>query len=71
MTVAKLSPDDMGDAFRVSREENFELARQKTKSSGVRIHTTSSVDRPSGSGSYFFDSGGNLLQLYAAEINIL
>ena len=35
------------------------------KSSGVRIHITSAVDRPSGSGFYLFDSEGNLLQLYA------
>ena len=51
-------------AFRVSRED-FELAKAKMKEWGVRIHTVPSVDRPSGSGFYFFDSEGNLLQLYA------
>jgi catechol 2,3-dioxygenase-like lactoylglutathione lyase family enzyme len=51
-------------AFNVSRED-FELAKQNMKDWGVRIHTTPAVDRPSGSGFYFFDSEGNLLQLYA------
>jgi catechol 2,3-dioxygenase-like lactoylglutathione lyase family enzyme len=51
-------------AFTVSRDD-FELARQKMAEWGVRIHTTPAVDRPSGSGFYFFDSEGNLLQLYA------
>ena len=51
-------------AFRVSRED-FDLAKAKMKEWGVRIHTVPSVDRPSGSGFYFFDSEGNLLQLYA------
>jgi hypothetical protein len=31
---------------------------------GVKIHTTATVDRASGSGFYFFDTEGNLLQLY-------
>jgi hypothetical protein len=35
------------------------------KESGVKIHSVASVDRPSGSGFYFFDTEGNLLQLYA------
>jgi catechol 2,3-dioxygenase-like lactoylglutathione lyase family enzyme len=51
-------------AFTVSRDD-FELAKQKMGDWGVRIHTTPAVDRPSGSGFYFFDSEGNLLQLYA------
>ena len=51
-------------AFTVSRED-FELAKQKMKDWGVKVHATASVDRPSGSGFYFFDSEGNLLQLYA------
>jgi catechol 2,3-dioxygenase-like lactoylglutathione lyase family enzyme len=51
-------------AFNVSRED-FELAKQNMNDWGVRIHTTAAVDRPSGSGFYFFDSEGNLLQLYA------
>jgi catechol-2,3-dioxygenase len=51
-------------AFNVSRDD-FELVKQKMKDWGVRIHTTPAVDRPSGSGFYFFDSAGNLLQLYA------
>lgn len=51
-------------AFHVTRED-FELAKQKMKDWGVRIHSTPAVDRPSGSGFYFFDSEGNLLQLYA------
>jgi catechol 2,3-dioxygenase-like lactoylglutathione lyase family enzyme len=50
-------------AFTVSRDD-FELAKQKMGDWGVRIHTTPAVDRPSGSGFYFFDSEGNLLQLY-------
>jgi glyoxylase I family protein len=51
-------------AFSVSRED-FELARQKMTDWGVRIHSVPSVDRPGGSGFYFFDTEGNLLQLYA------
>jgi catechol 2,3-dioxygenase-like lactoylglutathione lyase family enzyme len=51
-------------AFTVSRED-FELAREKMRERGVKIHTTATVDRPSGSGFYFFDPEGNLLQLYA------
>jgi catechol 2,3-dioxygenase-like lactoylglutathione lyase family enzyme len=51
-------------AFNVSRDD-FELAKQNMKDWGVRIHSTPAVDRPSGSGFYFFDSEGNLLQLYA------
>ena len=51
-------------AFTVSRED-FELAKQKMAGSGVKVHTVPSVDRPSGSGFYFFDTEGNLLQLYA------
>jgi catechol 2,3-dioxygenase-like lactoylglutathione lyase family enzyme len=51
-------------AFSVSRDD-FELARTKTKDWGVKVHSVASVDRPSGSGFYFFDTEGNLLQLYA------
>lgn len=51
-------------AFSVSRSD-FELAKQKMKEWGVEIHSTPAVDRPSGSGFYFFDTEGNLLQLYA------
>ena len=51
-------------AFTVSRDD-FDLANQKMADWGVRNHTTPAVDRPSGSGFYFFDSEGNLLQLYA------
>ncbi len=54
-------------AFRVSRED-FELAKTKMKEWGVKIHSVPSVDRPSGSGFYFFDSEGNLLQLYTPPI---
>ena len=51
-------------AFSVSRDD-FDLAKQKMKDWGVRVHSVASVDRPSGSGFYFFDTEGNLLQLYA------
>jgi catechol 2,3-dioxygenase-like lactoylglutathione lyase family enzyme len=50
-------------AFSVSRED-FQLARQRMQEWGVKIHTTATVDRASGSGFYFFDTEGNLLQLY-------
>ncbi|HEY1372000.1 MAG TPA: VOC family protein [Candidatus Binatia bacterium] len=50
-------------AFVVSRED-FDLAVKKMKDWGVRTHSTPTVDRPSGSGFYFFDPDGNLLQLY-------
>lgn len=51
-------------AFEVSTED-FELAVQKMAEWGVRIHKTPAVDRRTGRGFYFFDSEGNLLQLYA------
>jgi catechol 2,3-dioxygenase-like lactoylglutathione lyase family enzyme len=54
----------MHHAFRVDPEE-FETAHEKLKTLGVKIHTTPSVDRPRGRGFYFFDTEGNLLQLYA------
>jgi catechol 2,3-dioxygenase-like lactoylglutathione lyase family enzyme len=51
-------------AFSVSRED-FEIAKQRMREWGVKVHSVPSVDRPSGSGFYFFDTEGNLLQLYA------
>ena len=51
-------------AFSVGRED-FELAKAKMKDWGVKVHSVASVDRASGSGFYFFDTEGNLLQLYA------
>lgn len=51
-------------AFIVDNDD-FELAVKKMKDWGVRIHHVPAVDRPSGRGFYFFDSEGNLLQLYA------
>ncbi|MEX0805060.1 MAG: VOC family protein [Candidatus Binatia bacterium] len=52
-------------AFSVSRDD-FELAKQKMTDWGVKVHDTPAVDRPTGSGFYFFDTEGNLLQLYAS-----
>jgi hypothetical protein len=51
-------------AFSVGRED-FELAKAKMKDWGVKVHSVASIDRASGSGFYFFDTEGNLLQLYA------
>jgi len=51
-------------AFIVDRED-FELAVKKMKDWGVKVHSTPKVDRPSGRGFYFFDTEGNLLQLYS------
>ncbi|MPZ77426.1 MAG: hypothetical protein GEU77_12980 [Deltaproteobacteria bacterium] len=51
-------------AFSVSRDD-FELAKKKMTDWGVKVHDTPAVDRPTGSGFYFFDTEGNLLQLYA------
>ena len=51
-------------AFIVDRED-FELAVKKMKDWGVKVHSTPTVDRPSGRGFYFFDTEGNLLQLYS------
>ncbi|HEX9446283.1 MAG TPA: VOC family protein [Candidatus Binatia bacterium] len=50
-------------AFIVDRED-FDLAVQKMKEWGVKVHNVPTVDRPTGSGFYFFDPDGNLLQLY-------
>ena len=51
-------------AFLVSNED-FELAAKKMKDWGVKVHDIPTVERRSGRGFYFFDSEGNLLQLYA------
>lgn len=51
-------------AFEVDRED-FEVAARKMKEWGVKLHATERVDRGRGSGFYFFDTEGNLLQLYA------
>jgi catechol 2,3-dioxygenase-like lactoylglutathione lyase family enzyme len=54
-------------AFEVNRED-FELAAQKMKEWGVKLHVTERVNRGRGSGFYFFDSEGNLLQLYTPPV---
>ncbi len=45
--------------------EDFELAVKKMKEWGVKVYDIPTVERPTGRGFYFFDSEGNLLQLYA------
>jgi len=50
-------------AFVVDRED-FETAAKKMKDWGVKLHKVPTVDRATGSGFYFFDPDGNLLQLY-------
>ncbi|HWO42409.1 MAG TPA: VOC family protein [Candidatus Eisenbacteria bacterium] len=51
-------------AFTVDNDD-FELAVKRMEEWGVKIHRVPTVERPSGRGFYFFDSEGNLLQLYA------
>jgi catechol 2,3-dioxygenase-like lactoylglutathione lyase family enzyme len=51
-------------AFVVTNDD-FELAAKKMKDWGVKVYDIPTVERPSGRGFYFFDSEGNLLQLYA------
>jgi catechol 2,3-dioxygenase-like lactoylglutathione lyase family enzyme len=51
-------------AFAVSPED-FDLAVEKMTAWGVKVHATPHVSRRTGRGFYFFDSEGNLLQLYA------
>jgi catechol 2,3-dioxygenase-like lactoylglutathione lyase family enzyme len=51
-------------AFVVSGED-FDLAAKKMKDWGVKVYDIPTVERASGRGFYFFDSEGNLLQLYA------
>jgi catechol 2,3-dioxygenase-like lactoylglutathione lyase family enzyme len=51
-------------AFLVSGED-FDLAAKKMKDWGVKVYDIPTVERASGRGFYFFDSEGNLLQLYA------
>jgi catechol 2,3-dioxygenase-like lactoylglutathione lyase family enzyme len=46
-------------------DDDFELAVKKMKEWGVKVHDIPTVERASGRGFYFFDSEGNLLQLYA------
>lgn len=55
-------------AFRVDPED-FESAHDKLKALGVKIHVTPSVSRERGRGFYFFDTEGNLLQLYAPPLD--
>jgi predicted enzyme related to lactoylglutathione lyase len=45
--------------------EDFELAVKKMKDWGVKVHDVPTVERATGRGFYFFDTEGNLLQLYA------
>lgn len=64
--VEKNAVDEEGathQAFVVSQED-FELAVRKMREWGVKIHETPTIERPSGRGFYFFDTEGNLLQLY-------
>lgn len=49
----------------VVEPEDFELAAKKMNERGVKIHQVATVERASGRGFYFFDTEGNLLQLYA------
>lgn len=51
-------------AFSVDSDD-FDLAVRKMSEWGVKIHTTPMVNRQAGRGFYFFDTEGNLLQLYA------
>jgi catechol 2,3-dioxygenase-like lactoylglutathione lyase family enzyme len=50
-------------AFIVSNDD-FEYAVSKMEDTGIRIHHVPTVDRASGRGFYFYDTEGNLLQLY-------
>lgn len=53
-------------AFIVDHDD-FELASRKMEEWGVKIHRVPMVDRgAAGRGFYFFDTEGNLLQLYTA-----
>lgn len=49
----------------VVEPEDFELAVKKMKDWGVKVHNIPTVERATGRGFYFFDTEGNLLQLYA------
>ncbi|HEY3306730.1 MAG TPA: VOC family protein [Candidatus Binatia bacterium] len=49
----------------VVEPEDFELAVKKMKDWCVKIHEVPTVERATGRGFYFFDTEGNLLQLYA------
>lgn len=49
----------------VVEPEDFELAVKKMKEWGVKVYEVPTVERPTGRGFYFFDTEGNLLQLYA------
>jgi catechol 2,3-dioxygenase-like lactoylglutathione lyase family enzyme len=46
-------------------DDDFDLAAKKMKEWGVKVHDIPTVERATGRGFYFFDSEGNLLQLYA------
>jgi catechol 2,3-dioxygenase-like lactoylglutathione lyase family enzyme len=50
-------------AFIVS-DDDFESAMSKMTAAGVRIYHVPTVNRETGRGLYFYDSEGNLLQLY-------
>lgn len=49
----------------VVEAEDFELAAKKMKDWGVKVYNIPTVERATGRGFYFFDTEGNLLQLYA------
>jgi catechol 2,3-dioxygenase-like lactoylglutathione lyase family enzyme len=49
----------------VVEPDDFEVAVKKMKDWGVKVYDIPTVERPSGRGFYFFDTEGNLLQLYA------
>lgn len=54
----------------IVNEEDFDLAVKKMEGMGVRIHNVPTVDRGNrGRGFYFFDTEGNLLQLFTAPKN--
>lgn len=44
--------------------DDFELAVKKMQDWGVKVYDIPTVERPTGRGFYFFDTEGNLLQLY-------
>jgi glyoxylase I family protein len=64
MEKSALKDDGATHQAFVVDSNDFELAVNKMRDWGVKVYDIPIVERPTGRGLYFFDTEGNLLQLY-------
>jgi glyoxylase I family protein len=64
MEKSALKDDGATHQAFVVDSNDFELAVKKMRDWGVKVYDIPIVERPTGRGLYFFDTEGNLLQLY-------